>query len=173
MKIMPAIRLLAAVAALGFAALPAAAQEPKAVATFESWTAYTYKTKKGPVCYIVSQPQKSEASRQGIKRDPAYFIVTNRPGVRHEVNTIIGYPFKKGAPVMLTTDDGAKFRLYSSKDGAWSDGPATDRKIVAAMKAGRTMVITGISARGTKTTDTYSLIGVKAALAKIDQLCRK
>ena len=171
---MKTIRLISALA-LPLALLPAAAlaQEPVAAGTFGKWTAYHYKTKKGPVCYIVGQPVKSTASRKNIKRDPAFFLVTHRPGekVRGEVNTIIGYTFRKNAPVELKVD-GTRFTLYSTGDGAWSEGPKTDRKIVAAMKAGRKMTVTGISARGTKTVDTYDLTGVSAALKKIGELCK-
>ncbi len=156
---------------------PAQAQEPQPAGTFGAWTAYHYKTKKGPVCYIVGRPQKSEAFRNGkklakVNRDPAFFLVTNRPAdkVRHEVNTIIGYAFKPNTPARLTID-GSTFTLFTVRDGAWSEGPATDRRIVAAMKRGKTMTVTGISRRGTKTVDTYSLKGVTAALKKIDELC--
>jgi hypothetical protein len=39
------------------------------------------------------------------------------------------------------------------------------------MRAGSTMVVKGTSARGTRTTDTYSLKGVSAALDAIDKAC--
>jgi len=153
--------------------LAASAQEPAEAGKFGDWTAYSYKTKKGPVCYIVSQPERSTASRKNIRRDPVFFIVTHRPGdkVRGEVNTIIGYPFQANVPAKVRIDN-TTFTLFTSGDGAWSDGPATDRKIVAAMKKGRIMTVTGVSRRGTKTKDVYSLKGVTAALAKIDALCK-
>ncbi len=156
----------------------AKAQEPQAAGTFGAWTAYHYASKKGPVCYIVGRPQKSEAFRNGkklakVNRDPAFFLVTNRPAdkVRQEVNTIIGYTFKPNTPAKLTIDGTTTFTLFTVRDGAWSEGPATDRRIVAAMKRGKTMTVTGFSRRGTKTVDTYSLKGVTAALKKIDELC--
>ena len=37
------------------------------------------------------------------------------------------------------------------------------------MKKGKVLTVTGASARGTKTTDTYSLSGISAALAAIDK----
>ena len=49
---------------------------------------------------------------------------------------------------------------------------AADRAIVAAMKAGRQMIVRGTSTRGTLTTDTYSLSGFSAALAAIDKACK-
>jgi len=170
---MKPIRLLPALALTIAMSAPAMAQEPVSAGKFGDWTAYSYKTKKGPVCYIVSQPVKSTASRKNIKRDPAFFIVTHRPGdkVKGEVNTIIGYAFRKNTPVSLRIDT-TTFTLYPSGDGAWSEGPATDHKITAAMRAGKSMTVTGTSARGTRTVDTYSLSGVTAALKKIGALCK-
>jgi invasion protein IalB len=166
-----AITLAAAIALPTSAAL---AQEPVEAGTFGKWTAYHYKTKKGPVCYIVSRPVESTASRKNIKRDQAFFIVTNRPGakVRGEVNAIIGYTFKKGVPAKLRIDN-TSFTLFTTGDGAWSEGPAVDRKIVAAMKRGKTMSVAGVSSRGTKTLDTYDLTGVTAAIKAIDGLCKR
>ncbi len=158
--------------ALGMAANMVQAQEPQAAGTFGNWTAYHYKTKKGPVCYIVSQPVRSELSRKGAKRDPVFFLVTHRPGdkVRGEVSTIIGYPFRPNSTPTVEID-GQRFTLFAVKDGAWSEGPQVDRKIVAAMRKGRTMVVRGVSRRGTTSVDTYSLKGVTAALKKINRLC--
>ena len=39
------------------------------------------------------------------------------------------------------------------------------------MKSGNKLVVKGISSRGTKTEDTYSLFGFTAALKLIDRAC--
>lgn len=69
--------------------------------------------------------------------------------------------------------DKQSFELYTSETGAWADTSALEKQIVAAMKGGKSLIVTGISARGTKTTDTYVLEGVSAGLAKIDEACGK
>jgi hypothetical protein len=157
------------VAGLAAASLPAAAAEPELGGTFNDWAAYSYKGGSGLVCYIVSQPKSSKP--EGTKRDPVFFLVTHRPGdkVRNEVNTIIGYPFRKDSQATLTID-GDDFTLFTKGDGAWSD--AKDAAIVAAMKRGKQMQVKGTSQRGTSTVDTYSLSGVQAAMDKIDELCK-
>lgn len=148
-----------------------AAPKPKPIGTFNKWAAYTYKTAKSRVCYIVSQPVSSKPT--GVNRDPVFFIVTHRPGdkVRNEVNTIIGYPFKKGSTATVTIDNATGFKFFTSGDGAWAGSKEADARVVRAMKAGATMVIQGRSGRGTLTTDKYSLAGVSAALKKIDETC--
>jgi Invasion associated locus B (IalB) protein len=143
--------------------------KPSLVGEFSDWAAYSYKTPTGQVCYIVSQPKKSEP--EGAKRDPVFFLITHRPGdnVRNEVNTIIGYAFKKESTATLTID-GDDFNLFTKGDGAWSD--SKDSTIVGAMKKGKKMEVKGTSWRGTSTTDSYSLSGVKQAMDKIDQQCK-
>jgi len=145
--------------------------EPALLGQFNDWAAYTYKAPDTKVCYISSRPKASEP--KAAKRDPAFFLVTHMPGrkVRGEIMTIIGYAFKKDSTVELKVDDAA-FELFSNADGAWADTTATEKKIVDAMKTGKSLSLKGISWRGTETLDTYSLEGVSAALAKIDEACK-
>jgi hypothetical protein len=159
--------------ALATAALlePATAQEPTLLGEFGDWAAYTYTSGQGKVCYAVSIPQSSEPT--GVNRDPVFFLISHFPkqGVRNEVSTIIGYPFRKESTAQLTIGD-SKFDLFTSGDGAWADSAAKDREIVEALKKGSKMNLEGISWRGTNTKDNYSLEGVSAAVEKIDQSCQ-
>lgn len=146
--------------------------EPQQIGEFDAWVAYSYDAADSKVCYVSSTPRSSEP--KNAKRDPAFFLVTHMPGrkppVRGEVSTIIGYPFKEGQTVKLTIDD-ADYEMFSKGDTAWVD-TGTDKKIVAAMKAGKSLKVAGTSWRGTQTEDTYSLSGISAALAAIDKACR-
>ncbi|MGI9372805.1 MAG: invasion associated locus B family protein [Hyphomicrobiales bacterium] len=159
---------------LGAAALfatPAHAQEPTEIGTFGDWKAYSYSSDGGKVCYIISQPK--ESSPKDVKRDPVHFIVTHRTKgkSRNEVNTIIGYPFKKGSYATLQIDGNA-YELFTNGDGAWLDSKDKDSRVVAGMKRGRKMSVKGVSWRGTKTSDAYSLSGVTAAMKAIDDACK-
>lgn len=155
-----------------FSAAALAEGEPKQIGTFDSWLAYSYDAADSKVCYVSASPSQSEP--KNAKRDPAFFLVTHMPGrkppVRGEVSTIIGYPFKEGQPVKLTIDD-TSYDMFSKGDTAWVD-TGTDKKIVAAMKAGKSLKVSGTSWRGTQTVDTYSLDGISAALAAIDKACK-
>jgi hypothetical protein len=146
--------------------------EPQQVGAFDDWLAYSYDAADSKVCYVSSTPKSSEP--KNAKRDPAFFLVTHMPGrkppVRGEVSTIIGYPFKEEQTVKLTIDT-ESYDMFSKGDTAWVD-TGTDKKIVAAMKAGKTLKVEGTSWRGTQTVDTYSLVGISAALAAIDKACK-
>lgn len=154
----------------GLISAPAFAEDPKFIEEFNDWSAYSYNAGGGKVCYIVSQPKDSEP--KDVKRDKIFFLVQHRPKdkVNSEISTIIGYKFKEGSTVTLDID-GNKLRLYTNGDGAWAESGDLDRKIVAAMKAGKSMAVSGTSWRGTNTTDRYSLSGITAAMNKIDGLC--
>lgn len=147
------------------------AEEPKFVEEFNDWAVYTYKAGGGQVCFIVSEPKESEP--KGANRDKIFFLVQHRPkdGVKSEVSTIIGYQFKQGSTTTVNID-GNEYQLYTNGDGAWAESGDLDRTIVAAMKNGKTMSVSGTSWRGTNTRDRYSLSGVTAAMDKIDGMCK-
>lgn len=155
-----------------FAGQSLAEGEPEQIGTFDDWVAYSYAAADSKVCYVSSTPKATVP--KNVKRDPAFFLVTNMPGrkppVKGEVSTIIGYPFKEGQPVKLTIDD-QSYEMFSKGDTAWVD-TGSDKKIVAAMKAGKSLKVKGTSWRGTTTEDTYSLAGISAALAAIDKACK-
>ncbi len=165
--------IFSVIAGLAPAGAALAAAEPASLGSFQDWTAYTYKAADTQVCYIVSQPKSSDSSKKNLKRDPVFFIVTNMPGRRiaGEVSTIIGYPFKEQSTAQVKVDD-ATFKLFTKDDGAWAESSDVERKIVSAMKGGRTLKVSGMSWKDTKTTDTYSLAGLSSAMDKINSACK-
>ncbi|MDP4822668.1 MAG: invasion associated locus B family protein [Aestuariivirgaceae bacterium] len=170
MMIRSAILLTSAWLCFGTAAL-AQDSTPEAIGTFGDWQAYSYTGKDGKVCFVMSAPKDTKPDN--VKRDPANFLVTHRPkqNVTSEISVIIGYTFKEGGPVVVEVE-GQSFTLNPSGDGAWAQTAADDRKIVASLKKGTTMLVKGTSWRGTVTSDTYSLTGISAAMDKIDEACK-
>ena len=68
-------------------------------------------------------------------------------------------------------DKNKAIELKRHEDSAWAKDSATDEKLVAEMKKGSTAVLLGTSARGTKTTDTFSLKGFSKAYDAINKAC--
>lgn len=145
--------------------------DPTDLGVFGAWKTFTYQAEGGVVCYALATPAKSESNRQ-VKRDAVHFMITDAPGrrVKGQPSTIIGYKFKADSVIKLKIDD-KSFDLYPVDDTAWVDKPETEKAIIAAMKGGKKMTVSGVSARGTKTTDTYSLEGISAALDKVKSAC--
>ena len=160
------------------AAGPALAQSAERVAAHTDWSVFVASDPKE--CYIVSPPKSSVARRDGqaadVQRGDIRLFVAFRPGenVSNEVSFTGGYPFQDGSAVTLAI--GAdRFTLGpgrgDSGEWAWTD-PADDARAVAAMRRGSTATITGTSARGTETEDTFSLSGFTAAVEDAEARCR-
>ena len=67
---------------------------------------------------------------------------------------------------------GNVFKLFSEGESAWTGSPSEDAKLVTALRGGSSAVITGRSARGTMTKDTFSLSGITAATNKAQAACK-
>jgi invasion protein IalB len=159
--------ILAAPVAAGVSAWPALAG---AINTFNDWSAFAESEGGQNVCYIGSTPKTQSGKYKN--RGEAYVLVTHRPAdkTRAVVSVKAGYTYKKGTEVQINIDS-ERFALFTDRDHAWAFDANGDRKLVAAMKAGTRMIVTGISDKGSKTTDTYSLSGFTAALNAIGRAC--
>jgi hypothetical protein len=134
------------------------------------WTAYSYKSRSGLVCYVLGFPVKREPPEG--KRKTAVMMVTHRPQ-EHVANVVSldeGYVFKEGSDAALVVD-GTKFDLFTKADTAWSRTADLDKAIVAALAKGSRAAIEGTPQKGPPISDTYSLSGFSRALALIDKAC--
>ena len=82
---------------------------------------------------------------------------------------------RKAAPRSLGVGSD-KFTFFIRNNGkngsAWLQQLGDNARLVAAMQSGVSAVANGTSAKGTKTSDTYSLSGFGDALAKIHAVCQ-
>jgi hypothetical protein len=167
MRGLPTITLCAGLVLLSGAAQAA---EPRELGSFDAWAAYELREPSGKVCYVYAEPQSAKGDY--TKRGPTYVQVTHRPAAKatNEVGVTAGYPYKADSEVEVDID-GTRFSLFTSGDTAWARDSKDDAALAAAMRAGITMVVRGTSARGTLTTDTYSLKGFTAAHNAIGKAC--
>jgi Invasion associated locus B (IalB) protein len=163
-------RLLLAIA-VGVSVATTAVAAEKTLGTFKAWSALSFDEDKKTVCMMWSQPEKAEGKYK--KRGEIFVFVTHRPSDRemNKVSFETGYTFKESSEVQVTID-GRAYTLYTDGSTAWSYGTKDDTRMVKAMRAGRTMIVEGTSGRGTRTRDTYSLIGFTAAHNAINKACK-
>ncbi len=155
---------------VAMATTPALAQDVTLLEKFKDWSAYAAAgTPK--VCFAVAKP-KAMLPKTGIKRGPVFFYISRWPAdnVTNEISVKMGYPFGPGAKVTVTVGT-AKFELFTKDEGAFVEKPEMETKLVDAMKTGSSMKIDGKSARGTATSDTYSLDGLGDALDRAAKEC--
>jgi hypothetical protein len=162
-----AVRAACALAAL--VATPALAQEVTLLGKFKDWSAYAA-AGSPKVCFAVAKPTSS--SPKNVKRGPIFFYISQWPAdkVVNEISVKMGYPFADGAKATVTVGT-AKFELFTKDEGGFVDKPDMEAKLIEAMKSGSTMKIDGKSARGTATSDAYSLNGLGDALDRATKEC--
>lgn len=156
--------------ALVLAATPALAADPVELGSHGVWKALTFDEQGGKVCFMTAKPQKQEG--KFTKRGDVAFFITHwvKEGTRDVVSVSIGYPFRGGSNLTVTID-GKDYKMATDGEMAWAADTATDTAISQAVRKGSTMVIKGTSARGTATTDTYSLKGSGDAYKAISEAC--
>ena len=148
--------------------------EPTLIGQFGTWGAYSAAPNGKKVCFALAKPSSSKTNPPNCPRDPAYAFVSTRPAekVANEVSVMIGYTLKQGSELSLEVG-GASYSMYTQGDGLWIKNAAEEERMVEAMRKSADATVKGVSAKGTETTDTFSLKGLSQALDKIAQDCRR
>ena len=156
------------------AAAVAGTAEPTLIGQFGTWGAYTATPNGKKVCFALAKPSSSKTNPPNRQRDPAYAFVSTRPAekVTNEVSVMIGYTLKPGSESTLEVG-GASYAMYTQGDGLWIKNAAEEERMVDAMRKAADVVVKGVSAKGTETTDTFSLKGLSQALDKLAQDCKR
>jgi Invasion associated locus B (IalB) protein len=154
-------------------AAAAGGAKPTLLGQYGDWGAYTASPGGKKICFAIAKPAASETTPPGKTRNPSYMFISSRPGekVTDEVSIIIGYPFKPNSDATVAVGS-TSFALYTQQDGAWIKNAAEEARLIEAMRGGGNAVIKGMSAKGTRSTDTFSLKGLAQALDRTDQDCK-
>src|SRR5215470_16130668 len=152
--------------------IPGVAQ-PTLLGQYGDWGAYTASPGGKKICFALAKPANSSTSPPNRPRDPAYMFVSTRPAekVKDEVSVIFGYGHKPNSDANIEVAGGS-YAMYTQADGAWVKNAAEEPKLVETMRKGQDLTVKGTSAKGTLSTDVYSLKGLSLALDKVGQECR-
>ena len=163
----PAAPAPAATAAAGGA-------EPTLIGQYGTWGAYTATPNGRKVCFALAKPSSSKTNPPNRPRDPAYAFVSTRPAekVVNEVSIMIGYALKPGSESSLEVG-GSAYAMYTQGDGLWIKNAAEEEQMVSAMRKSAEVTVKGVSAKGTETTDVFSLKGLSQALDRLAQDCKR
>jgi hypothetical protein len=162
--------MVVAGALCSLASAGAQAQSIERLGDFSDWSAFKYLEDGNPICFMASEPAKAEGAYS--VRGKIHAMVTQRPADNRidEVSIQAGYDYQEKSLVEVQVGT-TKLRLFTEGGSAWAVDKDADKKLVQAMIKGNTMVVQGTSARGTSTTDTYSLSGFTRAYETIRQAC--
>ncbi len=170
-------RVIAAVAGIfvagAFGTMVSAQESTNRVAANTDWSVFV---EDNPTeCWSVSSPKETVNTKNGravaVKRGDILLFVSYRPSAKAmgQVSFTGGYPFAKGSTVTMTIGKDS-YNLFTDGEWAWA-APNDDAKILAKMKRGAKAVLEAQSARGTKTKDTFSLLGFTAAVEEASKRC--
>lgn len=153
-----------ALATTVFLAGNAFAAQPKPIEQYDYWGAFEYQDpKRGKLCYALAVPQAK--APEDRNHGDVFFVVSAKPG-GYEPQVEVGYPLKPEADVRVKV--GAKsFEMFSKDNNAWLKDLKGEPALIEAMRKGAQMTVSGTSRKGTRTSYTYNLSGVTAALKRI------
>jgi len=156
------------------AAAAAGGAEPTLIGQYGTWGAYTATPNGRKVCFALAKPSSSKTNPPNRPRDPAYAFVSTRPAekVVNEVSIMIGYALKPGSESSLEVG-GSAYAMYTQGDGLWIKNAAEEEQMVNAMRKSAEVTVKGVSAKGTETTDVFSLKGLSQALDRLAQDCKR
>ena len=152
--------------------IPGVAQ-PTLLGQYGDWGAYTASPGGKKICFAIAKPANSSTSPPNRPRDPAWMFISTRPAekVKDEVSVIFGYGLKPNGDANIEVAGGS-YAMYTQADGGWVKNAAEEPKLVETMRKGQDLTVKGTSAKGTVSTDVYSLKGLSLALDKVGQECR-
>ena len=169
-----------AVAMLPSAAWAQAKPNPTAQATllaqYGDWGAYTATPGGQKVCFALAKPSSSvdNPPNRRTAANTVYIFISTRPAekVNNEISVLVGgYVFKPNSEASVAVG-AASFAMYTQNDGAWVKNAAEEAKLIDTMRKGADVVIKATTARGTQTTDTFSLKGIAEAIKRAGDECK-
>lgn len=149
--------LSGAVLLLALLATPLWARDP--IGAFGRWAAFRDPSPRH--CFAITEPV--EAVRGSGNR--AFVSVARWPGagIRAQLHVRFSRPRNPRAAVTLAVGE-RRFPLTAGALDAWAPDPATDRAIIAAMRANRSLSVESIGADGRPLADVYALHGAATAI---------
>ena len=145
---------------------PHKAVGPRAIGTFEDWTAATNRESGQTVCYAFTYAKSSSIALPG--RGRVVMTVTERTGGRDAVAISAGFTYPENASVAVSIDNHPPEQFYTAQRSAFSrDGHAT----VEGFLKGLQVVATSPAPKNAQVIDTFSLRGFNAAYGAIVKAC--
>lgn len=155
---------------LGLSSTASHATELTMLGDFAAWHAYSYDDDGGKVCFMSASPMKSNISNAKATRDAPELFITHwtADNTANVISVNLGY-VPSGKVTMQI--DGKSYDMTANGETAWMETSDKDNTITLALQKGSSAVVQAASARGTRTSDTYSLKSSATAYKAISQSC--
>jgi invasion protein IalB len=154
------------------ALLAPAAAEADDLGNFGAWYAFTQGEGADKLCYMIAAPVQSLGEIPN--RGEIGLIVTHQVGgkVRDQVSVALGFEPHKTRYTKAKVDKSSNVLLrLVDGDRVWIREASVDRQLVARMKKGDHLVVTGMSSDGIASQDTFPLDGFSTGYKAISDAC--
>ena len=129
----------------------------------ENWNFF----KDTEYCFIQSSPIQTEIPKGKTRGKNGILVYTMHKNPDLIVQITAGFNYKSVDSITVEIDD-KEYLFYTDEDTAWAEN---DKKVLYAMKKGLEFKTIGISSKGTKVIDTYTLKGFTVAISKLVNGC--
>ena len=129
----------------------------------DKWLFFNY----DEYCVIQTSPINTEIPAGKTRGDHGLIVYKINKSSELVVQITPGFDFKSQDSIAVKIDDN-NYNFYTDIDVAWTKN---DKKVIYAMKRGLVLITSGISSKGTKVIDTYTLKGFTAAVNKLSNDC--
>ncbi|PSL16574.1 invasion associated locus B family protein [Shimia abyssi] len=169
--------ILAAGLSLGAYGAMAQSVSENQVAAMTDWSVFEHTEGDKRECWAVSTAKETVNTKEGrvvaVNRGDILLMVSYLPHMKvaGQIGFTGGYPFASGSNVSVDVD-GNSFVLITEGEWAWPASSGDDASIIAAMKRGASAKLSARSSRGTRTEDTFSLLGFTAAVEDAQKRCK-
>jgi len=159
-----------ALSPLAFTPMADAQSQPKLEGTYTDWTVYSRGQGQSKTCFALAKPKVE--SPKSVNHGEIYFMVSNwKSGAATEQPSFLaGYNLKTNRAPEARVGS-AKYSMYTSANEAFIESRGSERALVSKMRAGASMTVKAVSARGTNVTYQFSLKGITAALKRVKTVC--
>ena len=137
---------------------------------FKNWTAQNTNINGQQVCYAVSSPIASDP--KNLNRAESRIFVSFRANdkIQNEISVTSGYNYKASSKVNLAIEK-KEFNFETEDNFAWLTKYEEEVSLIELMRKSTQAKVSATSARGTKTTDTFSLNGFSDAYEAAKKKC--
>lgn len=169
MRAFPFQLCLLAAAAL-FTTAPAAAQEVEFRGEYRDWRVYTRVENGERICFAFTDPQ--DAAPRSVDHGAVFFMVSSWASgiVSNQPSLMVGYEMRPENPPQISVGSSRYDFFVDGREG-FMDDLDDEPALIRSMRRGSALRVTATSTRGTPTSYEFSLLGVSAALDRVNALC--
>jgi hypothetical protein len=150
---------------------PAAAQaDVEFRGEYRDWRVYTRVENGERICFAFTDPQ--DAAPRNVDHGSVFFMISSwaSGAAESQPSLVVGYDMRPENPPQISVGSSRYDFFVDGREG-FMDDLDDEPALIRSMRRGSALRVTATSTRGTPTSYEFSLLGVSAALDRVNALC--